>query len=147
MSLLAVAVVGCGGSDSTHTAPFAVPNIQGSSTTPFPFNTTGVFVGTTGYQPILIKNTGSQSLVVSGVAYTGDSDISINPGIALASAPQTLISPPPPNITVPFDDSIAVGMACTPLAAATYNGKVEIKSNASNLPDIVIYMTCVGVKP
>jgi hypothetical protein len=144
--VFAVAVVGCGGSNSTPTAPTAVPDIAGTTATPFPFNpgTPGVTVGTSGFVSILVKNTGSQNLVVSDVSYSGDSGISLSPGVSLSTAPDM---PAPLPVTVPFDASLVVGLTCTPASAKTYNGTVEIKSNAVNLPDISIVLQCVGVPP
>lgn len=110
--------------------------------TPFEFNQTGVFVGTEGFQPIVVQNIGSQNMVVSSVGYTGDGEIAINPGIALSTNPDVLASTP---VTVPYNASLVVSMTCIPEAVATYNGTVDIKSNATNLPDISIVMQCMGV--
>jgi hypothetical protein len=150
LSLVAVGLAGCGGggTNPTPTAPFALPNIQGTTTTPFPFNVTGVYVGTSGFLPVQVQNTGSQPLVVSSVTYTPDSSsdtaIFISPGIALSSTPDVLVTPP---FNVPYSVSMVLGLECTPPTETTYGGTVEIKSNASNLPDLVIVLTCVGVKP
>lgn len=101
-------------------------------------------MGTSGYVSITVQNTGSQPMVVSKVNYTGDSGISLTPGISLSTTPDMPATPP---ISVPFDAYLVVGLTCTPSGAATYNGTVEIKSNASNLPDISIVLQCVGVPP
>ena len=147
LSTLALTLVGCGGSsNTTPTAPTAVPNIAGTTTTPFPFNpgTPGVTVGTSGFVSITVQNTGSQPMVVSDVKYTGDTGITLQPGVSLSTTPDTPATPP---ISVPFDAYLVVGLTCTPASAKTYNGTVDITSNASNLPDISIVLQCVGVPP
>jgi hypothetical protein len=147
LSALAVGLAGCGGSDTTTpTAPTAVPNIAGTTTTPFPFNpgTPGVTVGTSGYVSITVQNTGSQPMVVSNVSYTGDSGITLQPGVSVSTTPDTPATLP---ASVAFDAYLVVGLTCTPTTEKTYNGTVDIKSNASNLPDISIVLQCVGVAP
>jgi hypothetical protein len=139
LSALALAVVGCGGgSDSTPPAdvPTAVPSIAGTTATPFPFNpgTPGVTVGTEGFVSFTVQNTGTPSLLVSSVTYTGDSAITLQPGVS-----------PTLPATIAFDKYLTVGLTCDPQSAKTYNGAVDIKSNASNLPDINIVLQCVGV--
>jgi hypothetical protein len=62
--------------------------------------------------------------------------------VALSTAPDQPASTP---VTVPFNAAMTVGLTCTPPMAGTYNGTVDIKSNASNLPDISIVLQCVGV--
>jgi hypothetical protein len=139
LSALALVVVGCGGgSDTTPTVPTAVPSIAGTTATPFPFNpgTPGVTVGTKGFVSFTVQNTGSQSMVVNTVTYSGDSAITLQPGVS-----------PVLPATIAFDKYLSVGLTCSPQAAQTYNGTVEIKSNASNLPDISIVLQCVGVAP
>jgi hypothetical protein len=144
--VVTAAVAACsssdGGGGTIPTAPTASPNITGTTATPFQFNQTGVFVGTEGFQPIVVQNIGSQDMVVSSVGYNGDGEIAINPGIALSTNPDVLASTP---LTVPYNASLVVSMTCIPEAVATYNGTVDIKSNATNLPDISIVMQCMGV--
>jgi hypothetical protein len=149
-SLSALVAVGCGGgggSDSTPSVPTAMPSIAGTTTTPFPFNpgTPGVTVGTEGFVSFTVENIGSPNLVVSSVSYSGDSAIALKPGISLSTDPPGMLATPP--VTVPFDVSLVVGLTCTPAADQTYNGTVEVKSNAANLPDISIVLQCVGVAP
>jgi hypothetical protein len=123
-------------------------NIAGTTATPFPFNpgSPGVTVGTEGFVSIVDENIGSQDMVVSSVSYTpdsaGDRAITLSPGVALSTAPDQPASTP---VTVPFNAALTVGLTCTPPMAGTYNGTVDIKSNASNLPDISIVLQCVGV--
>ena len=95
-------------STPTPTAPTAVPNIAGTTTTPFPFNpgTPGVTVGTSGFVSITVQNTGSQPMVVSNVTYTGDSGITLNQASAFRRR-QTRLSRC--QLSVPFDASLVVG--------------------------------------
>lgn len=83
-------------------------------------------------------------MVVSDVTYTGDSAITLTPGIGLSTMPDTPVTLP---LSVPFDAALVVALTCTPTTEKTYNGTVDIKSNASNLPDISIVLQCVGVAP
>lgn len=101
-------------------------------------------VGTSGYVSITVQNTGTEGMVVSSVNYTGDGSITLSPGVFLSTDPGTPVTYP---ATVPFDDYLVVGLTCTPGGAATYNGTVDIKSNATNLPDLSIVLQCVGVPP
>jgi hypothetical protein len=123
-------------------------NIAGTVATPFPFNpgSPGVTIGTEGFVSIVDQNIGSQDMVVSSVSYTpdtaGDHAISLNPGVALSTTPDQPASTP---VTVPYNAALLVGMTCAPPAAGVYSGTVDIKSNASNLPDITIVLQCTGV--
>jgi hypothetical protein len=73
--------------------------------------------------------------VVNSVTYTGDAPITIS-GVAPATP-----------ATIAFDATFVVQLTCRPPAAGPYNGTVDIKSNASNLPDISIVFQCMGVAP
>ncbi len=144
------AVAACGGGGGTNPIPTA-PTISvaplGTAATPFLFNVTGVFIGTSGFANIVATNGGSQSLVISSVTLSGDSAITLNPGLSLSANPDVPASTP---ATVPYSDSLVVGLTCTPThhtpeVAETYNAVVEIKSNASNTSDVSAYLQCMGV--
>jgi hypothetical protein len=138
LSALALVVVGCGGDSNPTPAsvPTALPSIAGTTATPFPFNpgSPGVTIGTDGFVSFTVQNIGSPSMTVSSVTYTGDSAITLQPGVS-----------PTLPATIAFDKYLTVGLTCSPQAAQTYTGTVEIQSNAANLPDIKIVLQCVGV--
>lgn len=147
LSALAVAVLGCGG-NSIPSAPTASVPISGTQATPFPFNAgEGVLIGTEGFVSIVITNIGSQDMDVSSVTYTGDGAITLNPGVSVST--NSMATQP---WVVPYNSALVVGLTCSPVVnhpevQETYNGLVDIKSNAANLPDIQIYLQCVGVPP
>ncbi len=137
-SLLSALAVGCdSGGTPVPSLPTASPNVGGTTATPFPFNGgAGVNLGTSGFASITVQNIGSQDMVVSSVTYTGDAAISLHPGVSPATP-----------ATIPFDKFLTVGLTCTPVAAGTVTGTLDIKNNSTNLPDISIVMSCLGVKP
>ncbi len=143
LSALVLAVGGCGGSESISSLPVASPSIAGTQATPAPFtNVNGgedVLIGEEGFLSFTVQNTGSQDLLVSSVTYTGDNAITLTPGVS-----------PPIPATVPYAQYLSVSLTCTPAVTTpemkeTYNGLVDIKSNASNTPDITIYVQCIGL--
>jgi hypothetical protein len=141
LATLSVAFICCGGDSSSNSipnAPTALPDVRTDAGNPYQFNQTGVFIGTSGYATITVENIGSQNMVVSSVTYTGDSVITLSPGVS-----------PALPATISYSNFLVVGLTCTPPGpdAGTYNGIVDIKSNASNLPDIAINMQCLGVVP
>jgi hypothetical protein len=126
-------LAGCG-----TDAPPAVPTLQlpFSSTADSPVlfnNIQGVIVGTTEGFAFGALNAGTQSLVVQSVSYAGD------PAMALLPA-----DPPLPE-TLAFNDEMIVQLSCTPPEEAAYAGTVFIVSNADNVPDATVYLSCVGV--
>jgi len=145
LSALLLAAVSCSNaSDSIPQSPTAVPSIAGTQSTPAPFtNANGgedVLIGESAFMSFTVQNGGSENLVVSSVTYTGDSPITLQPGV----------NPSPLPATIPYDQDLTVGLTCTPVVSnpevkEVYNGVVEIKSNASNLPDITIYVQCTGL--
>ena len=147
---IVAAVSACSSGGTTNTIPNA-PTLNvaplGTQATPFQFNVSGVFIGTSGFANIVATNIGEMDLTVSTVTYTGDSAITLSPGLFLSTNPDVPATPP---ITVPYSDSLVVALTCTPVqhtpeVAETYNGVVEIKSNASNTPDVSAYFQCMGV--
>ncbi len=143
LSALVLAVGGCGGSESIPSLPTASPSIAGTQATPAPFtNVNGgedVLIGEEGFLSFTVQNIGSQDMVVSSVTYTGDNAITLTPGVS-----------PAIPATVPYDQYLSVSLTCTPAVTTpemkeTYNGLVDIKSNASNTPDITIYVQCIGL--
>ncbi len=144
LATLSVAVICCGGSGGGGTtppnSPTALPDVATDAGNPFIFNQTGVIVGTSGFASLTVQNIGSQDMLVSSVTYTpdtgSDTAITLNPGVS-----------PPTPATISFDQYLVIGLTCTPPEAGTFNGIVEIKSNAVNLPDISINMQCIGVPP
>jgi hypothetical protein len=144
LATLSVAVLCCGGSGgggvTPPSLPTAAPDVVTDAGNPFIFNDTGVIVGTSGFASLTIQNIGSQNMVVSSVTYTpdhaGDTAITLSPGVS-----------PAIPATVPFDQYLVIGLTCTPPDAETFNGTVEVKSNAVNLPDIIFNMQCTGVTP
>jgi hypothetical protein len=83
-------------------------------------------------------------MLVSAVNFSGgDGAITFNPGVSVSTSPDTPVTYP---VTVAFNASLVVSLSCAPTAAVTYNATVEIKSNASNLPDISVVVQCLGVK-
>ncbi len=147
LSALVVAVGGCGDNTSVPTSPTAAPSIVGTQATPALFyNVNGggdVPVGEEGFLTFDVQNIGSEQMVVSSVTYTGDSAITLTPGLSVSTADAGTVLTTP--ITVEYNAALIVGLTCTPSAKATYNGIVDIKSNASNLPDITSYVQCVGL--
>lgn len=150
---IVAAVSACGGGGGTNTIPNA-PTLNvaplGTQATPFQFNVSGVFIGTSGFANLVATNIGSMDLTVSSVNFTGDtSAITLTPGLSLSTNPDVPATPP---VTVPYNASVVIGLTCkpvhhTPEVSETYNGVVEIKSNASNTPDVSAYFQCVGVVP
>lgn len=164
-SLFALAV-GCDNSSGVPSLPTASPSVGGTAATPFPFNAgAGVFIGTLGFENIVVTNVGSQVMSVTSVTYTptqaGDRTITLGDpyaklpdggpapisGVSLASNPDGGIPVPPPAVAVSYNDALVVLLTCKPTAATTVTGTVDIKSNASNLPDISIVTSCLGVEP
>jgi len=149
--VLSALAVGCdnGGGVSVPSEATASPSVVTDAGNPLPFNgIDGVFIGTTGYATFSVQNIGSQDMVVNSVTYTGDSAITLSPGLSATTADAGTILTTP--ITLPYNASLLVGLTCkpvkhTPEVKETYNGIVDIKSTATNLPDIVTYVQCVGV--
>ena len=75
-------------------------------------------------------------MTVQSAVYTGDGAITLSPGVSPATP-----------ATIAYSAYFVVSLTCTPTTATTYNGSVEIKSDASNLPDIVVYLQCQGIAP
>jgi hypothetical protein len=148
-SVLSALAVGCDNGVSVPSLPTAQPSVVTDAGNPLPFNgILGVTIGTEGFATFSVQNIGSQNMVVSTVTYTGDSAITLSPGVSSTTADAGTILTPP--VTLPYNASLLVGLTCTPVrhtpeVKETYNGLVEIKSNASNLPDITTYVQCVGV--
>jgi len=150
-SVLSALAVGCdsGSTNSIPSEPTAAPSVATDAGNPLAFNgPLGVNIGTLGYATFSVQNIGSKEMVVSQVTYTGDSAITLSPGVSSTTADAGSSLTPPVNL--PYNASLLVGLTCkpvkhTPEVKETYNGIVDIKSNASNLPDIVTYVQCVGI--
>ncbi len=143
LSALIAAAFACG-TNSVPALPTAQPSIQGTQSTPAPFtNVNGgedVLIGESAFLSFTVQNIGSQGMVVSSVTYTGDPAITLMPGVTPSMLPATIA----------YDQNLVVEMTCTPVVTTpemkeTYNGSVNIKSNASNLPDLTIYVQCIGL--
>ena len=142
--VLAVAAVACdSGGTNVPQLPTALPSIDGTQANPALFyNTNGggdVLIGEEGFLTFTVKNTGSEDMKVNSVAYTGDSAITLQPGVSPATP-----------ATIPYAMYLTVGLTCTPAVTnpqvkETYNGQVVVQSNASNLPTITEYVQCVGL--
>jgi hypothetical protein len=149
LAALSVAFICCGGDGGSGnpipSLPTALPNVATDAGNPYQFNTTGVFIGTSGFANITVQNIGSQDMVVSSVTFTPDSPsdhaITLQPGV----------SPPldAGSVSIAYNDYLVVALTCTPPGpdAGVYNGIVDIQSNASNLPDIKVNLQCTGVVP
>jgi hypothetical protein len=130
-----LSLVGCG-TDSPPDAPTLQLPFTSSPQAPVLFNSVqGVEVGTTGNFAFGVLNAGTANLIIQEVSYAGD------PAMMLLPFAQPL------PVTLAFNSEFVVALQCTPAAAASYSGAVSITSNASNSPDAVVYLACVGMPP
>jgi hypothetical protein len=134
LSTLCAATRSACGSDSPPSDPTLQLPFATSTTNRVQFNDVqGVLVGTSGFLTFAATNIGTQTLTVTEVTYSGPLAIALSPG-----------TNEPLPASVPYNDELLIGLTCTPPAAQTYEGTVEIKSNAVNTPDQLVYLSCVG---
>jgi len=128
-----VALLGCGTASPVDPPTLQLP-FTSSPTAPVPINgSAGVKVGSEGYLAIGLLNVGNQPLVVQSVAYQGDPEITLDPGLGAALP-----------ATVEFNEVLPVELTCTPAAATTYAGTLTIVSNATSTPTAAVYLACAG---
>lgn len=93
---------------------------------------TGVYVGTSKQESLMIQNQGREDLVISGVDFAGDSAFAME----LSD-----------KMTVPAGERTFIRFTFTPPAAQMYAATATIHSNAINAPDKVVELTGRGVDP
>jgi hypothetical protein len=129
--LCSLAIAGCG-ADSPPAEPTARLAISTSATAPLLFNNgLGVPVGLPGGVGFGLMNGGTVALVVQSATYVGAPAITLT---TRSSLPATL----------GFNQELVVDLTCTPPATNTYDGVVNIASNAVNLPMAEVFVSCVG---
>jgi hypothetical protein len=124
-------IAGCG-TDSAPAEPTARLAISTTQTTPLLFNNgQGVPVGAPGLVGFGLMNGGTGALIVETVTYAGDPAITGSPRSALPA-------------TLAFNEELVVDLTCVPPGISTYAGVVTLASNAVNLPQAEVFVSCTG---
>lgn len=126
-----VALVACGKPAEDHPNEPTIITDRDSLGFGQEFNS-GVYIGTSKQESLLIQNDGLQPLTIERIDKTGDSEFSMEL---------------PPELKVPGLGHTFVRFFFTPKEEKTYHGTITIVSDAKNQPQKVIQLSGRGVKP